>query len=275
METAPNANNSGANSDAARARLMMLATAAADGFRSHSLSSDGGSTDKVGGVSCWYSSSYIPVFNGASIFDPRLITRETLSAIETYFKWRGRPFSIMSLDALVPYAARHFMRFNYTEYDALPAMWLDGPPADALRGSSDLWVSRVITPPHLVPFRSLISQVFHLSMPEVNLVMAERALEIPTIRHYLGWLDNTPVGTATLVLSGKVAGVWNVGTLPSHRKHGVATALMRHILSEARSLGYHSSMLLASNEGLPLYAHLGYETLSTIRVFVPSRQAYG
>src|SRR5689334_19588246 len=105
METAPNTNNSGANSDSARARLMTLATAAADGYRNLSLSADGGSTDKIAGAACWYSSSYVPVFNGAGIFDPHLITRETLSAIEAYFKWRGRPYSVMSLDALVPYAA--------------------------------------------------------------------------------------------------------------------------------------------------------------------------
>jgi predicted acetyltransferase len=95
------------------------------------------------------------------------------------------------------------------------------------------------------------------------------------VRHYLGWLDDTPVSTATLVLSGKVAGVWNVGTLAEYRRRGVAAAIMRHILSDARSLGFQSSMLLASNDGLSLYARLGYETLSTVRVFVPSRQAYG
>src|SRR5437764_15448747 len=143
MGTASDTNTSGASSDAARARLMMLATAAADGFRSLSLSADGGSTDNVGGASCWYSSSYVPVFNGAGIFDPRLITRETLSAVEAYFKWRGRPYSVMSLDALVPFAANLLLRFNYSEYDAMPAMWLEGPPRDDLRGSSDVWVSRV------------------------------------------------------------------------------------------------------------------------------------
>jgi GNAT superfamily N-acetyltransferase len=275
METAPNTNNSGANSDSARARLMTLATAAADGYRNLSLSADGGSTDKIAGAACWYSSSYVPVFNGAGIFDPHLITRETLSAIEAYFKWRGRPYSVTSLDALVPYAARLLLRFNFTEYDAMPAMWLDGPPAIEVRGSSDLWVSRVTTPPHLAIFRSLLSQVFHLSMSEVNLVLGEKTLQVPTVRHYLGWLDNTPVAAATLVLSGKVAGVWNVGTLAEYRRQGIAAAIMRHILSDARSLGFQSSMLLASNDGLPLYARLGYETLSTVRVFVPSRQAYG
>jgi len=275
MGTPPNTNSSGVSSDAARARFMMMATAAADGFRSLSLSADGGSTDNVGGVACWYSSSYVPAFNGAGIFDPRLITRETLNAVEAYFKWRGRPFSVMSLDALVPFASNLLQRFNYNEYDAMPAMWLEGPPRDELRGSSALWVTRVSTPNPLASFRSILSQVFNLSMAEVNLVMGEKTLQVPHVRHYIGWLDNVPVGTATLVLASRVAGIWNVGTLPEYRKKGIATAIMRHILMEARSLGYQSSMLLASDEGLPLYARLGYETLSTVRIFVPSRQAYG
>ena len=268
-------NNNGTNNDASRARLMMLATAAADGFRSLSLSADGGSTDNVGGAACWYSSSYVPVFNGAGVFDPRLITRETLNAIEAYFKWRGRPFSVMSLDALVPYAANLLLRFNYAEYDAMPAMWLEGPPRSEVPSSSDVWVTRVVTSAPLASFRAILSTVFNLSMPEVNLVMGEKTLQIEHVRHYIGWLDNTPVATATLVLSGRVAGVWNVGTLPEYRRRGVAAAIMRHILLEARSLGFYSSMLLASEEGMPLYARLGYETLSKIRVFVPAKQTYG
>lgn len=263
------------SSDTERARLVRLAMAAVDGFRSLSLSADGGSADDVGGAVCWYSSSYVPVFNGAGVFDERLITRETLSAIEGYFKWRGRPYSVMSLDALVPYAGRLLSRYNYAEYDSMPAMWLEGPPRDEARGSEELWVSRVNTPAPLSSFRNILSQVFYLSMAEVNLVLGEKTLQAPHVRHYLGWLDSAPVGTATLVLSGKVAGVWNVGTLQEYRRRGVAAALMRHILADARSLGYYASMLLASNDGLPMYTRMGYETLSTVRVFVPSKQAYG
>lgn len=265
----------GAPPGADRSKLVMLGMAAADGFRSLSLSAEGGIADNLGSLPCWYSSSYVPVFNGAAIFDPQLITRETLNSIEHYFKWRGRPFSVLSMDALVPYAGKLLSRFSYTEYDSMPAMWLEGMPREGLRGSTDLWVSRVTTPQPLATFRSILSQVFHLSMGEVNLVLGEKTLSVPTVRHYLGWLDDKAVATATLVLSGRAAGIWNVGTLPEYRHRGVAAAIMRHVLAEARSMGFYSSMLLASSEGLPLYERLGYETLSTIRIFVPSRQSYG
>src|SRR6476659_2090660 len=68
--------------------FLALARAAADGFRVLSMSADGGSSDDIGGAICWYSTSYVPVFNGASILDPDLINQTTLSAIEGYFRPR-------------------------------------------------------------------------------------------------------------------------------------------------------------------------------------------
>jgi GNAT superfamily N-acetyltransferase len=249
--------------------LLALARAAADGFRVLSMSADGGSSDDVGGAICWYSTSYVPVFNGASILDAGLINHTTLSSIEGYFKPRGRPFSVMTLDALIPDAHRRILPYGYFEYDVMPAMWLTGEPADQPAGSPDLWITQVTSPVTLAAFRRILSDVFHLSITEVNLVLGEKTLEIPHVRHYLGWLDNIPVSTASLVLSDDVAGVWNVGTLSEYRHRGVAAALMRHILTDARNLGCSKSMLLASNDGQPLYERLGYKTLSNVRVFVP------
>jgi GNAT superfamily N-acetyltransferase len=249
--------------------FLALARAAADGFRVLSMSADGGSSDDIGGAICWYSTSYVPVFNGASILEPGLINRATLSAIESYFRPRLRPFSVMTLDALVPNAATRLAPYGYGEYDAMPAMWLDGTPGDSPAGARDLWITQVTSPVPLAAFRRILSLVFHLSLAEVNLVLGEKTLAIPHVRHYLGWLDNIPVSTASIVLSGDVAGVWNVGTLADYRHRGVAAALMRHILADARALGCNKSMLLASDDGRPLYERLGYKTLSNVRVFVP------
>lgn len=252
-------------------RLVLLAKSAAAGFRSLSLSADGGSNEDIGGALCWYSSSYVPVFNGAAILDEEHFARPTINLVERYFRPRGRPFSIMTLDALVPDAAELIKPFHYFEYDSMPAMWLEDGPGDYPPPSPLVWITQVDSPVPLSVFRRILSQVFHLSMPEVNLVLGERTLQIEHVRHYLGWVDNLPVGTASLVLAEGVAGVWNVGTLPEFRRKGVAATLMHHILAEARALGYNNSMLLASNDGQPLYEHLGYRTLSHVRVFVPTR----
>jgi ribosomal protein S18 acetylase RimI-like enzyme len=252
-------------------RMLLLARSAAAGFRSLSLAADGGSSEDVGGALCWYSNSYVPVFNGAAILDESLFSQPTIGLVERYFRHRAHPYSIMTLDGLVPRSAEKMARFNYDEYDSMPAMWLEGEPANSPAASRDVWVRQVDSPVPLSVFRRILSAVFHLSMSEVNLVLGERTLSIKHVRHYLGWMGNTPVGTASLVLFDGVAGVWNVGTLSEYRHRGVAATLMHHILSEARALGYQQSMLLASNDGQPLYERLGYETLSHVRVFVPTR----
>jgi predicted acetyltransferase len=77
--------------------------------------------------------------------------------------------------------------------------------------------------------------------------------------------DGRAVGAAgaysfELTLPGEVvvpaAGVSFVGVLPSHRRQGVLTAMMRHQLTELRARGEFLSVLLAS-EGL-IYRRFGY-----------------
>ncbi|MEV5238390.1 GNAT family N-acetyltransferase [Streptomyces cinnamoneus] len=77
--------------------------------------------------------------------------------------------------------------------------------------------------------------------------------------------DGRPVGTAgaysfELTLPGEVLvpapGVTAVGVLPSHRRRGVLTAMMRHQLDELRARGEFLSVLLAS-EAL-IYGRFGY-----------------
>ncbi|WP_327070480.1 GNAT family N-acetyltransferase [Kitasatospora sp. NBC_01302] len=77
--------------------------------------------------------------------------------------------------------------------------------------------------------------------------------------------DGRPVGTAAaysfeLTLPGgtiaPAAGVTAVGVLPSHRRRGVLTAMMRHQLTELRARGEFLSVLLAAEA--PIYGRFGY-----------------
>ena len=91
--------------------------------------------------------------------------------------------------------------------------------------------------------------------------------------------DGRPVGTAgaysfELTLPGEavvpVAGVSCVGVLPSHRRRGVLSAMMRHQLSDFRDSGEFLSVLLASEA--PIYGRFGYGPATyTRRLTVASR----
>lgn len=247
--------------------LMNLAVAVADGLRSLSYAADGGSADNVGGAACWYSSSYVPVFNGAGLFTERLFSRDTMNTIDAYFAQRGRPYSLVTVDGLVPDSTERLRALDYLEFDSSPAMWLDGPTLRWHDSPNGLRISRVQTSAELGAFRSILSHVFTISDHEVNLVLGDRVLELANVRHYLAWLGSNAIATTSLVLSGPIAGIWNVGTLHDYRRRGVAAELMHHSISDALALGYKSSMLLASQVGLPMYERLGYRTVSTVRMF--------
>ncbi|MDQ2588357.1 GNAT family N-acetyltransferase [Saccharothrix yanglingensis] len=77
--------------------------------------------------------------------------------------------------------------------------------------------------------------------------------------------DGRPVGTAAaysfeLTLPGEVvvptSGVSAVGVLPTHRRRGVLSAMMRHQLAELRARGEFLSVLLASEA--TIYRRFGY-----------------
>ncbi|MGW4525375.1 GNAT family N-acetyltransferase [Amycolatopsis sp. NPDC004378] len=100
-------------------------------------------------------------------------------------------------------------------------------------------------------------------------------------RALLAVADGRPVGTTAaysfeLTLPGEVvvpaAGVSAVGVLPTHRRRGVLSAMMRRQLADVRARGEFLAVLLASEA--PIYGRFGYGPATTTqRVTVPRRQA--
>ncbi|WP_329047955.1 GNAT family N-acetyltransferase [Amycolatopsis sp. NBC_01488] len=93
--------------------------------------------------------------------------------------------------------------------------------------------------------------------------------------------DGRAVGTAAaysfeLTLPGEVVvpagGVTAVGVLPTHRRGGVLTAMMRHQLADARARGEFLSVLLATEA--VIYRRFGYGPATTThRLTVPRHRA--
>lgn len=263
--SAPRDNREGAED--VSTRLLTLAYAVVDGFCSLAVAAGGGREGGLGGVAAWYSSSNVPLFNGAGLFSRRLVRPDTISAIEDYFMPRGYPYCLVTLDDLVPDSHALLRPFNYIEFDSSPAMWLDGPPAQLGDTGEDLWISRVQSRTELEAFKSVLSRVFGIGWAELDLIMGEKMLQAPRVRNYLGWVKGVPAVTATLVLSKGAAGVWNVGTHPGYRRRGLAAGMMRRLVADAQALGYSSTVLLSTPEGLPMYGRLGYRVMTRVRTF--------
>lgn len=86
-------------------------------------------------------------------------------------------------------------------------------------------------------------------------------------RQYLGLVDGEPVATCTLFTGAGVAGIYWTATVADSRRHGVATALVHHLLRQAQYEGYRTAVLHSTQMGLPLYQRLGFEEYCKIGIY--------
>ncbi|HNX58141.1 MAG TPA: GNAT family N-acetyltransferase [Spirochaetota bacterium] len=80
--------------------------------------------------------------------------------------------------------------------------------------------------------------------------------------------DHTPVGVGLMAVntipanyslpSGRIGSVLNMYTVPSHRRKGVASGIVRTIINEARACGINKLTLNATEAGEKLYRKLGF-----------------
>lgn len=94
----------------------------------------------------------------------------------------------------------------------------------------------------------------------------------PVVRLYAAWDGERPVAWVRWVRLGREAGyVANLWTDPAFRRQGLATALMRRVLAEARRAGVRRLVLSATRAGREVYARLGFQDAGRLQTFTPVR----
>ena len=79
------------------------------------------------------------------------------------------------------------------------------------------------------------------------------------LRFWIGYLDEQPVSCSAAFIDAEVVGVFMVAALPHARGHGYGSALTWAATIAAPTL---PAVLLASDDGRPIYERLGYEIVS-------------
>ncbi len=94
--------------------------------------------------------------------------------------------------------------------------------------------------------------------------------------HWVGYLDGTPVASASLFRCAGVAGLYNLALVPAARGRGIGRAIAQAPLLEARDEGFALAVLQASAEGYPVYVDLGFQQDGAITQHVlPGRSGSG
>ncbi len=98
-------------------------------------------------------------------------------------------------------------------------------------------------------------------------IQPPRVLGIPGWRVWLARREGVPAGAAYTYHDGTSLGVYQVSTLPEHRGHGVARALLTEIVRAYPDVPVNLS---ATEQGRPLYSAMGFAALSEAQWWRPS-----
>lgn len=101
--------------------------------------------------------------------------------------------------------------------------------------------------------------------PEVICALFAREFASANVDYYLVRRDGLPAATGFLYYQGTLAKIENVRTLPQHRGHGCAAALVRHIQGKFTSRGGEGLYLLAGDAVMGLYQKQGFVDIGTIQ----------
>lgn len=128
-------------------------------------------------------------------------------------------------------------------------------------------VERVEDLETLAEHRDVLAEAFGLPSHVTDLLIPE--LPPPTMRLYVACREGEVVGTASLLETSGVGGIYNLGTHPSYRRQGIATALLRHVLDEACwECGLTECVVQAPRASLPLFRQMGFAPLGVCLRYV-------
>src|SRR5205085_8843068 len=114
---------------------------------------------------------------------------------------------------------------------------------------------------------SLLNETFGMPLDSVRTFALGRFIGHEDVQMFVGRIDGKMVTTATSLLSGDTAGVFQVGTLEQHRGKGLGNVMTGHAIKAAAEKGARISYLQASALGYPVYEKMGFKTVRTHTMF--------
>ena len=88
------------------------------------------------------------------------------------------------------------------------------------------------------------------------------------MRGYVAYWKGKAVAVVSTVLASGAVGVYSLGTLPQHQRHGVGETLLRYALADtAAETGVARTVLQSTQAGLSLYRRMGYRTVTRFRIY--------
>lgn len=199
---------------------------------------------------------------------------ERVSEVVDRFRAKGRPFRWWITPESTPGDLAEVLKNHGMTYawDAT-GMTADLATIDLdVKVTDDLRIARVRGDAGMHVWASVLAAVFH--RPDAEQQMWCDAFgqcgfdDHSSWAHFVGLLDDVPVATSSVLLTGDLAGIYHVGTLPDARGRGIGSALTAAALRLAKERGAKQAVLQSSDMGESVYRSLGFISRARLSLYV-------
>lgn len=237
-----------------------------EALRAMARHAPGGEIRERDGILIAATGAPIAMFNPAIVTHPLANPAAQLAAVAGYFDARGLPFVVRIREGLDPRteAAAEALGLPYS--DSVPNLALEDPGA---RGSwyEGLEIRTATDAAVLDDHAQVCARAFDVSIEVARVIVPPGMLTVPDIELYVGYYGGRPIASSALILTNRVAGVFNVGTPPAFRRRGIGEAMSWHAVRRGAERGALFANLQASDMGRPVYERMGFRLTTTYRTF--------
>jgi N-acetylglutamate synthase len=149
----------------------------------------------------------------------------------------------------------------------IPLMALPSVRELARLDESDL-VIEVLDPEQAVVHAKVAAAGFQARVEAFLELMTPAVLGRSGVRTYVGKIGGEPVATGVGVCLENHVGIFNVATVPLHRRHGYGAAITGRAVHDALDGGARWAWLQSSADGYGIYQKLGFRTLESWQCWV-------
>jgi GNAT superfamily N-acetyltransferase len=161
-------------------------------------------------------------------------------------------------------------RRRFSKVNEPPGMAASLESLATIERERELEVRRVCDADLVDDWFSVFAPAFELSRAAArafrDLIVAGGFADAAPMRNYVGYEDDRPVATGSLVPAAGVGGIYNIATRAERRGRGIGRAITLALMHEAAEMGYEVAILWSTSAGLPVYRRLGFSE----RVRVPT-----
>jgi ribosomal protein S18 acetylase RimI-like enzyme len=165
--------------------------------------------------------------------------------------------------------AEGLLALGAKETGEVPVMAVEVTTVAAAEVPAGLKIAAVTGPDEIREYVRAYAGPLGLDLNNLEPVIAgELGFAYPGVVRLAGRADDKIVGTCTLSLgTPDVGALYCIATDPGYQHRGIATALTREALRLTGESGRRYATLQATAQGLPVYQKIGFQTVSSYRLF--------